>query len=336
MFLRMSGVSKVRRLLQLIELLQSGRSFNTRQLAELSGISRRQVFRDLRTLQDSGIGLMYDADRQGYWLSAATYLPPTDLTLAETISLIVLSLELGRPDDGIPFHRGARDAALKLLSNLPGHLRQQVGELSQALELRVDAHHPHVESHSHYEQLVHAIRGRRRIRIRYHSLFEQRELSTLLSPYKLLFVRRAWYVIGRSSAHRGVRTFHVGRVLQSELTADHYDIPPRFSLERYLGNAWHLVRERGRSDRVVVRFQPKVARNVAEVVWHKTQRLAWNEDGTLDFTVTVDGLSEISWWILGYGDQAEVLEPGELREIIARHAASMVAQYRNRDPGRRA
>ena len=82
----MSSVSKLRRLLQLIELLQSGRAYNTRQLAELSGISRRQVFRDLRTLQDSGVGLLYDAERQGYWLSGATYLPPTDLTLSETIS----------------------------------------------------------------------------------------------------------------------------------------------------------------------------------------------------------------------------------------------------------
>lgn len=323
----MSSVSRMRRLLQLIELLQSGRAYNTRQLAELSGISRRQVFRDLRTLQDSGVGLMYDADRQGYWLSAATFLPPTDLTLAETISLIALSLDLGRPREGVPFQKAARDAAIKLLSNLPGHLRQQVGELTAAMEMRVDAHHPHPESETHYERLIQAVRERRRIRIRYRSLYEQAELSTLLSPYRLLFVRRAWYVIGRSSLHRSVRTFHVGRILESEPTSDRYEVPPRFTLERFLGNAWLLVRERGQRSEVRIRFQRKVASNVAEVAWHKTQRLAWNDDGTLDFMVTVDGLNEISWWVLGYGDQAEVLEPRELREIVAGHASRMVANY---------
>src|SRR5690349_1095159 len=85
----MGGPSKIRRLLQLIELLQSGRTYNTRELAELSGISRRQVFRDLKALQDSGIPLLFDAQRQGYWLTGSTYLPPTDFTLDETLSLLI-------------------------------------------------------------------------------------------------------------------------------------------------------------------------------------------------------------------------------------------------------
>lgn len=323
----MSNVSKIRRLLRVIELLQSGRAYNTRQLAELSGISRRQVFRDLRTLQDSGVPLMYDAERQGYWLTASTFLPPTDLTLAETMSLIALALDLGRAREGIPFQRAARDAAIKLQSNLPGDLRQQVGELTAAIEMRADAHHPHEQSQGEYELLLRAVQARRRVRIRYHSLTDRCELSTLLSPYRMLFVRRAWYVIGRSSLHRAVRTFHVGRIREAVLTDDRYDVPPRFTLERYLGNAWLLVREPGKRSNVRIRFQPKVAGNVAEVAWHRTQRTEWNDDGTLDFTVTVDGLSEISWWVLGYGDQAEVLEPAELRKIIAGHAARLVEQY---------
>jgi len=36
-----------------------------------------------------------------------------------------------------------------------------------------------------------------------------------------------------------------------------------------------------------------VAQNVAEVQWHKMQQTFWNEDGMLDFHVTVDGLREI-------------------------------------------
>jgi proteasome accessory factor B len=43
--------------------------------------------------------------------------------------------------------------------------------------------------------------------------------------------------------------------------------------------------------------------------------------------VTVSGLSEIMWWILGYGDQAEVLEPPELRKRIREHAGRMAERY---------
>lgn len=324
----MSGAHKIGRMLQTIELLQSGRTFNTRQLAELTGISRRQVFRDLKSLQDSGIPLLYDQQRQGYWLAASTYLPPTDLTLDETLSLLILANNLGRSEAGVPFQSAAQSAAAKLMGNLPGTLRGHLGDLAAAVDVRLDSHHPHLAGRSVYEQLLLALQDRCRVRIIYGSLFEGSELQTLLSPYRVFFRRRAWYVVGRSSVHRAVRTFHLGRIRTLEPTTDHYEIPARFSLDRYLGNAWHLVREpQSRAD-VVIRFQPKVASNVAEVAWHKTQSISWNPDGSLDFRVTVDGLSEIAWWILGYGDQAEVLAPAELRTIIAGHAARLTDVYR--------
>ncbi|MFO1092183.1 MAG: WYL domain-containing protein [Planctomycetaceae bacterium] len=304
----MSNASKLGRMLRLIDLLQAGRSYNTRELAEFSAVSRRQVFRDLKALQDSGFPLLYDPQRQGYWLSSGTRLPPTELTLEETLSLLILAGNLGRVEAGLPFLAAAQSAALKLASALPERLRAHLGELAAAVDVRLDSHHPHAAGHAAYEQLLQAIRTRTRVRIRYGSLFEGAELTTLLSPYRVFFRRRAWYVVGRSSVHRAIRTFHLGRIRTLEPTTDHFEIPPRFSVERYFGNAWHLVRERRRS-RIVVRFQPKVAHNVAEVTWHKTQTVTWNPDGTLDLHVTVDGLSEISWWILGYGDQAEVLEP---------------------------
>ncbi|MFH1268497.1 MAG: WYL domain-containing protein, partial [Planctomycetota bacterium] len=98
--------------------------------------------------------------------------------------------------------------------------------------------------------------------------------------------------------------------------------------ERYLRNAWHLIPEPGPDREVVVRFDKLVAENVAEVAWHKMQRLEFQPDGCLDFHVTVSGLREISWWILGYGDRAEVVRPPELRRLVARHVARLARQYR--------
>ena len=156
------------------------------------------------------------------------------------------------------------------------------------------------------------------------------EIGTLLSPYRLLFNRRSWYVIGRSSLHRQIRTFNIGRILTAELLSSRFKVPERFSLDRYLGNAWSLIRERGQTKNVAIRFQKLVAQNVAEVQWHKTQKLVWNDDETLDFHVTVDGMGEILWWILGYGDQAEVLEPLELREKIFSKIQAMQKVYKKK------
>ena len=266
-------------------------------------------------------------DRQGRYRIPGTYfLPPTNFTAEEALAVTVLCYELGG-NDRLPFYRAALSAALKLESSLPGALREQVRQTTGGVEIRLQPLNPLEGQQSIYQQLLHAIAQSRAVRIRYDSFAEAVEIQTKLSPYRVLFSRHSWYVIGRSSLHREVRTFNVGRIGALELLDEQFQVPRRFSIERYLGNAWHLIPEPGGDEEVVIRFRKKVARNVAEVHWHKTQRLEMRADGTLDFHITVSGLNEISWWILGYGDQAEVLKPDRLRDMIAQHAARMVKAY---------
>jgi predicted DNA-binding transcriptional regulator YafY len=324
----MASVGKIRRLLQILEYLQSGRKYHSGQLSEFLGVSKRTIFRDLKVLQDSGVQLLYDEVELGYWVPPTTFLPPTDLTINETLALLVLGEKLGQSENGIPFQKAARDAALKLLSNLPDSIRGMLSDVSNHLQIALEPRHPLDNANEHYDRVLEAIESRQKIRLQYESLHEGKPISTLVSPYEMVFQKRSWYVVGRSSLHRDIRTFHVGRITASSLTSDEYEIPPRFTLKRYFGNAWRMIRELPEVE-VIVRFRPLVARNVAEVLWHPTQKMVWNADGSLNFHARVEGIREISWWILGYGDQAEVLAPPALRELIVAHVQRMAAVYQS-------
>ena len=271
----------------------------------------------------------YDEEQQQYHIAGNNYLPPTNFTPEEALALIVLCHELG-DRAGLPFLSPARAAAVKLESALPGRLRDQLREVIGALRIQPLPNNPLEGKRPVYDQLLEAVANRRSVRIRYRSLNEGEEIRTKLNPYRLFFSRRSWYVAGRSSLHRATRTFNLGRIAEIELLDDRYQIPRGFSIERFLRNAWHLIPEPGPDWDVVVRFSKMVAQNVAEVTWHKTQQSTFNEDGTLDFHVTVSGLNEISWWILGYGDQAEVLKPPELRTLIAQRVERMATMYNER------
>ena len=306
-------------------MLQAGRGYNAEALAQACEVSRRTIFRDLDALRQSGVPLSYDDRGQRYHIPETYFLPPTNFTPEEVLALIVLCHDLGDRAQ-LPFFEPARSAALKLASNLPDRLRERLRATGHAVVVRMPPANPLDGQKPIYEQLLDAISQRQSVRIRYRGPIEG-EISTRLHPYRLLFSRRSWYAIGRSSLHRGTRTFNVGRIRELEPLDDGYQIPRGFSIERYLRNAWHLIPEPGPDQEVLVRFSKLVAQNVAEVNWHKTQRVSFNEDGTLDFRVRVSGLREISWWILGYGDQAEVLRPPELRRIVAGHAARLVEKY---------
>ena len=277
-------------------------------------------------LRKSGLPLSFDESDGTYTFSGLAYLPPVDFTPEEALALVVLCHELG-DREGLPFLEPARTAAVKLENSLPRELRQQLRKVAAGVEIQTPPNNPLTGQGGVYRQLVHALAARRCVRIDYRSLAERQQITTVLSPYRLLFGRRSWYVIGRSSIHRGIRTFNLGRIVRIELLEDTFVLPRGFSVDRYLRNAWHLIPERGPDREVLVRFSPMVAENVAEVLWHKTQRVKFNEDGSLDYRVTVSGLNEISWWILGYADQAEVLEPPELRQMVARRVAGAAARY---------
>ncbi|REJ70631.1 MAG: YafY family transcriptional regulator [Planctomycetota bacterium] len=320
------NLSRITRLVELIGLLQASSGQNAHALATACGVSRRTIFRDLETLRAAGVPLRFDEELGEYRIPGTYFLPPTNFSVEEALAVLVLCHELG--DEGqVPFFAAARSAALKLESALPSRLRDRLREITGAIKMRIDATAPAAEHTPIYHQLLDAVGQRQCVRISYRSVYEDGEICLKLSPYRLLFSRRGWYCIGRSSIHRATRTFNVARISKLEPLDDKYRIPRGFSLKRYLRNAWHLIPEPGPDAQVRIRFGKLVARNVAEVAWHPTQETRFLRDGSLEFRATVSGLNEISWWILGYGPQAEVLAPAKLRRLVAQRATEMAELY---------
>lgn len=295
-------------------------------MADECGVSRRTVFRDLEILKLAGVPIYFDEEQERFYANGKSYLPPTSFSTEEALALMLLAYELGETT-GLPYLGAARSAALKLEASLPEAIRRHLGQVTASVNIQLDARNPLADSEPHYRALLEAIAERRCVRMVYGSLAEQSEIRTKLSPYRLLFSRRSWYVIGRSSLHRAPRTFNLGRIKELQAVDEHFRIPKGFSLARYLRNAWHLIPERGPDVDVRIRFRPLVAANVAEVQWHRTQKVAWHNDGSIDFRVRVSGINEISWWIMGYGEQAEVLEPPALRRLVARNCGRLSQVY---------
>ncbi len=290
------------------------------------------MFRDLDALRMAGVPVEFDPARERYHVAPGHLLPATNFTPDEALALIVLCHELGDRRN-LPFFDAARRAAVKLQASLPARLHDALRRAAESVQIHLPQTNPLLAKSPIYQQLLGALADRRAVRIRYRRPGETEVLQTKVLPYRMLFSRRSWYLIGRSSIHRATRTFNVGRILDLAVLDDAYRIPRGFSIDRYLRNAWHLIPEPGPDREVTVRFAPRVAENVAEVTWHKTQRLQMLPDGSLDYHVTVSGLREISWWILGYGDQAEVLKPPELRRIVAGHVGRLAEVYAGEKEG---
>jgi predicted DNA-binding transcriptional regulator YafY len=79
---------------------------------------------------------------------------------------------------------------------------------------------------------------------------------------------------------------------------------------------------------VVVRFRADQAPYIRGREWHPTQQLKDLRDGRLELTFRAGGTFEITRWLLGWGDAAEVIRPVRLRREVAAILRSAATQYR--------
>ncbi len=317
--------SRIGRVMQILTTLQAGKSYAVSDLSKMFGTSRRTIFRDLKELQAIGVPYRYDARTGGYMIEPEFFLPPIDLTLQEAMSLLLLAHK-ARDQIQLPFKNAALLAALKIENNLPAKVRKYCATALQNVSTRASAQAPIRHSaglDKTFAQLQQAIVKKRKVDLRYHSLFEGTIIDVELCPYHLLYNNRAWYVLGRSSLHKSVRTFKLNRIRELTTTEKCFVDSENFDVYDYLGKAWSMIPQ-GRIYNIKLCFLPKVANNVAEVQWHSTQKVVRNSDGSATVEFRVDGIGEITWWILGYGDQVKVLAPEALRKKVLEVAKNMV------------
>ena len=325
------STSRIYRVLRLITLLQGSRRYTADELAEELEVSRRTVFRDLNMLEMAHIPYYFDRDSGGYRISRHFFLPPVNLTLPEALAVLVLTGRL-RGGRQVPLLTHGTRAAVKLESVLPESITRHVGSVIGSVQMSLPPGSPHEDTDAMFEELAVAITGRRVCRIVYLSFHEGKQIRTRIHPLRLVFHGHGWYVIAFSTMHREVRTFKMIRIRKLTATGKEFTPPEDVLAARPFGEAWSMIPE-GELHDVHLHFSADVAANVAEVQWHASQRVEWNDDGSIELFVRIDGLGEIAWWILGYGERAEVVSPPALRKRIAAVAAKMVSQYAGR-PGK--
>jgi len=313
---------RVSRIVKVLTTLQSGEHFTADGLAKILGISRRTVFRDLKDLQRAGVPCHCDKKDRYYTINPEFFLPAPDLTGQEALALLLL-IRKARNHIHLPFKNSALRAALKIENNLSDKIKRYCNDAFRSISIKTV---PQAEMNlldNTFAQLQKAVLKKQTVKIRYHLPSEKKTITTNLSPYHLIYNNYMWHVIGKSSFHKGIRTLKLNRIKELNTLDKHFIEGDEFDIQEYLGRAWSMTPE-GKLYYVKLRFAPEVALSVAEIQWHDTQRTTFEMDGSVIVEFRVDGLNEITPWVLSYGNQVEVLAPKILRRRIIEIAQKVV------------
>ncbi len=315
--------SRVGRIIKMLTTLRSGQSFNVERLSSALRISRRSVFRDLQDLRKAGIPVCYNGKNQCYTVKTELFWPINSLSDQETLSLLLL-VHKAKDCIHLPFNDLALLAAKKIEKTLSSELRGYCCSILEDISVKACRPAKPEVFDKVFLQMKQAVTKRQVVRINYNMDGGHNTEQAEFSPYHMIYVHNAWYVIGKLREQE-IRTFKLSQIIHLVLLDKFFVKEQTFNVQEYLGRAWAAVPE-GKLYDVKLEFRPEIARSVTEIKWHSTQVVTFAADGSAILEFRVDGLNELVPWILSFGENIRVLRPELLRQRIVRISQKTVEQ----------
>ena len=143
----------------------------------------------------------------------------------------------------------------------------------------------------------------------------------LVRPLSLMTYKDALYLVGAKPGDDAIRTYRVSRIEGVPTLRSRFEYPSArtYSPSEFFEEAFGVFRnDELEPVRVELLFADEkwLKRYVAERRWHESQRVAEWEDGRLRVGMTVPLTNPFVRWVRSFGDAVEVVEPGELKEMV--------------------
>ena len=135
-----------------------------------------------------------------------------------------------------------------------------------------------------------------------------------VDPYKVTFFDSTFYLIGLCHLRSEVRMFVLDRIKMMNITDETFEIPSDFDLETYMQSPFKVIHDE--PVKVTIRFDKKAAGYIKEKIWHHSQEIESQKDGSIIFSAEVAGTEEVKHWVMSWGTSAEIIQPQSLREEI--------------------
>jgi len=324
--------SQAGRVHDVIRLIEARHGISVAELAEETGVDRRTIHRDLNAIHEAGYPLTsqwQDGVKLYRFLTRFKDVPPISFTLQELMTLSLLRSQLDLLN-GTPFLEEMQSVFRKVNSVLPPRLAAHMERIAQVSHPLLQGKRDYRRSADALQLIRNALLYQQSITISYHPPGRDEPVSYRVNPYTLLFQKGGIYLLGYAQERQALRTFAVERICAVEPGQERFEIPEGFHAGQALEEAFGIVAEPPMEVRI--RFSAGIAHAIRDRVWHASQQIHEEPDGSVLLSFRAGGRMEILSWLLSYGAHAELLAPDELRGELGRMAQETALLYQRDRP----
>jgi predicted DNA-binding transcriptional regulator YafY len=305
--------SQAARLHDVIRILEARYGASVDELSEECGVTRRTVYRDLDAIRDAGYPLTTELEADGRtlyrFITGFKRLPPMTFSLEELMTLYLCRGQLGFLQ-GTPFQDDLDAIFGRIRSSLPPRSVAHLERIAETASPKFQGQRNYAAKKVLLKELRRALLYQYRLDLAYTPARRSTEVYRF-DPYTLLFYEGALYLGGYAHNRGALRLFLIDRIEQLTVLDERFEVPEDFSARDLTGSAFGLIDEQQQT--IKVRFGPEIGHLIRERVWHPSQKVVEENDGSLTLTLVASGEKEILSWLYSYLPDVEVLEPVDMR-----------------------
>lgn len=222
-----NDIKRISRLTAILTQLQTKRILTATELAKKFAVSTRTIYRDIRTLEQSGVPIITQ-EGKGYSIMAHYTLPPIAFTEDEAMALITTEQIIMKNKDA-SFVNAYSEAVSKIKAILRHNLKDKTNLLFERVYF---AENELIERTSN--QLItiqSALTNYQLISIVYKDE-SNKKTNRLIEPFALLSTQEKWMLIAWCRLRNSFRFFRLDRIEKSFVLSEKFE-PHKLTLQEY-------------------------------------------------------------------------------------------------------
>ena len=305
-------MNRIDRLTAILVHLQSKSRVPLEEMEERFEVSRRTIFRDVKSLMEAGVPIGGDAG-EGYFIVEGYHLPPVVFNKEEAAAILV-GAKFIQKNGGEQINKNFEEAMYKIKAVLKYRDREFLENLEESISVigpptatKMTNIDPHIE------ELQIAIASQKKIKITYYSNYTEETNQREVEPLGLVHYSGRWHLIAYCLLREDFRDFRTDRIKQLVITIDSFD---RNRHPNFMEFVHGMV---GGTDakEAEIRFSKKAARFTQDQRYYYGFLEETKHEDYIDMKFITPSYAYLGKWLLMYGSEVSVISPPQLQGLVA-------------------